>query len=259
MKLTVLTENVANDRFLAEHGLSYLVEHDSARLLFDAGNSDVFLQNAARLSIDIDSIDTVVLSHGHWDHGDGLAFLSGKRLICHPNAFAKRYSRLGKEEIGLSLSKEEIISRFDVQSSATPVFITKKIVFLGEIPRLNDFESQSTPFVDENLHEDFIPDDSALAVITENGLVVVSGCAHAGICNTIEHAKAVTGIGTVHAVIGGFHLLRADEQTARTIEYFHRNRVNKLLPSHCTQFPVLARFHAEFGSTQLKTGYVFEF
>ena len=100
MKLTVLTENVANYRFLAEHGLSYLVEHDSARLLFDAGNSDVFLQNAARLSIDIDSIDTVVLSHGHWDHGDGLAFLSGKRLICHPNAFAKRYSRLGKEEIG---------------------------------------------------------------------------------------------------------------------------------------------------------------
>lgn len=259
MKLTVLTENVANDRFLAEHGLSYLVEHDEASLLFDAGNSDVFLKNAARLSINTDSIETVVLSHGHWDHGNGLAFLSGKRLICHPNAFAKRYSKLGKEEVGLSLSKEEIFKRFDVQTSAAPVFITERIVFLGEIPRLNDFESQSTPFVDENLHEDFIPDDSALAVITEKGLVVVSGCAHAGICNTIEHAKVVTGIGTVHAVIGGFHLLRADEQTARTIEYFHWNKINNSLPSHCTQLPVLARFHAEFGSKQVKTGYKYEF
>lgn len=259
MKLSVLTENVANDRFLAEHGLSYLIEHNSAACLFDTGCSDVFLQNARRLSINLDSVDTVVLSHGHWDHGDGLAFIANKKLICHPNAFMKRYSKRGRDYVGLSLSKEEICSKFDVQTSAKPVWLSDSIVFLGEIPRIHDFESFSTPFADENGAEDFIPDDSAIAVATGKGLVVVSGCAHAGICNTIEHAKKVCGINAVYGVIGGFHLLRWDETAKMTFEYFIREKIAHVLPSHCTQLPVLARFHAEFGNAQVKTGYVYEF
>ncbi len=259
MKLSVLTENVASDRFLAEHGLSYLIEHNGAACLFDAGCTDVFLQNARRLSIDLDSVGTAVLSHGHWDHGDGLAFIANKKLICHPYAFTKRYSKRGRDYVGLALSKEEICCKFDVQTSAKSVWLSDSIVFLGQIPRLNDFESITTPFADEIGADDFIPDDSALAVITDNGLVVVSGCAHSGICNTIEHAKLVSGIHTVYAVIGGFHLLRADEQSERTIEYFKQNNIRKILPSHCTQLPVLARFHAEFGTPQVKTGYVYEF
>ena len=84
MTLTVLTENSAGGSFLAEHGLSYFIEHDNMQLLFDTGHSDVFLRNAKNLNIDIDQVETVILSHGHWDHGNGLKYLSRKKLITHP-------------------------------------------------------------------------------------------------------------------------------------------------------------------------------
>ena len=94
MKLTVLTDNCAGAGYVAEHGLSYLIEHESKKILFDTGHTDVFLRNAKILNIDIQKeIDTAVLSHGHWDHGDGLRYLKNKKLISHPNSFSKRFRR----------------------------------------------------------------------------------------------------------------------------------------------------------------------
>ncbi|MCD4793318.1 MAG: MBL fold metallo-hydrolase [Bacteroidales bacterium] len=259
MKLSVLTENTAGAYFFAEHGLSYFIEYDNKKILFDAGASDVFLKNAEKLKIDINSADCIVLSHGHWDHGNGLKYLKDKPLICHPDAFQKRYRENENKNIGLELSCDELNEKFDIRISKEPVYISSNIIFLGEIPRINDFESQSTSFVNEKGNKDFVPDDSALAIIIGDELVIVSGCAHSGICNTTEYAKKVTGLKTVKTVIGGFHLIRNDRQTKETIKYFKRNKVKQLLPSHCTQLPALAAFYEEFKINHVKTGMVYKF
>lgn len=260
MKLTVLTENVAGGRFLAEHGLSYLIEHDGKTILFDTGHSDVFIQNAQQMGIELQNVvDLIVLSHGHWDHGDGLQYIENKTLITHPNAFIKRTRKNGLINIGLTLDKETLEKRFKLITSAMPYKISESIIFLGEIPRSNNFESQSSNFADENGVEDFVPDDSALAIVEDKSLIIVSGCAHSGICNICEYAKPVTGISKISAVIGGFHLKHIDEQTQQTIAYFKNEQIAEIIPSHCTELPALSAFYSEFKIDQLKTGQVLSF
>lgn len=258
MKLYVLTENAASENFLAEHGLSYYIEYD-ANVLFDTGHSDVFLKNAKKLNIDLDKVKTVVLSHGHWDHGDGLRYISDKKLICHPDVFQKRYRKGGKENIGLELSFNELKDKFDIVYTRLPFEVSKNIIFLGQVPRLNSFESQTTSFVLENNSDDFIIDDSGLVIIIENEIVIISGCAHSGICNIIEYAKKVTHITKIRAVIGGFHLKQINTQTKETIKYLKSQEIEELYPSHCTELPALSAFYNEFGIKHLKAGMTLTF
>lgn len=260
MKLTVLTENTAGSVFGAEHGLSYFIEYDGINILFDTGHSGLFLKNAEKLKIDVaKKADLIVLSHGHWDHGDGLRFISGKTLITHPDAFIKRFRKNGKNNIGLTLNKEELETKFNLLTSRESHFITDKIIFLGEIPRLNSFEAKTTSFEDEKGKEDFVIDDSALAVIKNNQLIIVSGCAHSGICNICEYAKKVTGINEIDTVIGGFHLKHNNLQTKKTIEYLKKATISQIIPSHCTELPALSAFFIEFGINHLKTGNIINF
>jgi 7,8-dihydropterin-6-yl-methyl-4-(beta-D-ribofuranosyl)aminobenzene 5'-phosphate synthase len=257
MRLTVLTENVAGETFAAEYGLSYLIETGSGTVLFDTGHSNIFLQNAAKLDIDLGATDTVLLSHGHWDHGNGLKYLQGKRLICHPGVFINRYRKDRSGNIGLELSADQLRHRFDVITTEKPYRINKEITFLGEIPRANDFEAQQTAFAHENGEDDYVMDDSALAVVEGNKLIVVSGCSHAGICNIIDHAMCVTGLQHIEAVFGGFHLMDDDLQTEKTISYVRAHNIKRIYPSHCTKLPALAAFYSAFHIEQVKTGMVF--
>ena len=257
MKLTVLTENVAGPGFLAEHGLSYLIEVKGETILFDTGSSDVFLENGKRLGIDIvEVVNTIVLSHGHWDHGDGLRFISGKTLITHPDSFMKRYRKKDHSRIGLGFSKEEVSKRFKVITSKKPHKINEHIIFLGEIPRLTDFEAKTTQHINGKGEPDFVPDDSALAIIEDGILHVVTGCSHAGICNIVNYAIKVTGIKKVKTVIGGFHLKHDNEQTRKAIQCFKELNIETIFPSHCTELPALCSFSKEFSISQLKTGMV---
>ena len=259
MKLSVLTENTASKKFIAEHGLSYFIEHDNIRILFDTGYSDVFLQNAAKLNIDIDSVKTIVLSHGHWDHCGGLRFINNKRLICHPRAFIRRYRKDSNIPLESILSYEDINNRFELITSSTPYKISDDIIFLGEIPRIILFESQETSYVTEDGNDDFVNDDSALAIISGNELIIVTGCSHSGICNIIEYAKKTTGIDKIKAVIGGFHLKEDNSRLQATIEYLKKQNTKYLYPSHCTELPALAKFYTVFKTKQVKTGMVFQF
>lgn len=260
LSISILTDNTAGGHFLAEHGLSYLVEIDNEKILFDAGHSDVFLKNAERLNFDIENeVKTVVLSHGHWDHGNGLKYLKNKTLITHPASFASRYRKADRTTVGLELSKYEIEKQFTLKESKTSLQLTENLVFLGEIPRNNDFENKTTSFEFADGSDDFIPDDSALAAIIDNELVIITGCSHSGICNICEHAKKVTGLNKIKAVIGGFHLKKQDKQTLKTIEYFKKNRIEKLFPSHCTALPALSLFYSTFKSEQVKTGMILRF
>jgi 7,8-dihydropterin-6-yl-methyl-4-(beta-D-ribofuranosyl)aminobenzene 5'-phosphate synthase len=259
MQLTILSEAKAMDGFFSEHGLSFLIEEDGKKILLDTGASDVFLKNAYKLGIDLKEVDTIVLSHGHWDHGNGLQHISGKPLLCHPLCFQKRYRKLWEENIGLALEKEEIEERFEVKTSCEPVQLTEHLWFLGEVPRLNDFEAQTTKYLLEDGSPDFIIDDSGLALTTENGLVVISGCAHSGICNMVEHAKNVTGLDRVEAVIGGFHLKAVNPQTRQTVQWMKDAGVPRLLPSHCTMGPALELFQELPGSAALLVGNTLHF
>ncbi len=260
MTISVLTDNCAGSGFLAEHGLSYLIESMGRRVLFDTGCTDVFLRNAMQLGMDLDSqIDTLVLSHGHWDHGNGLRYLNDKKLVLHPAALIKRYRKYDHSPVGLALAETDLEKRFSLIKSEEPFEITKNLLFLGEIPRLTKFESQNTAFVDEFNEPDFLPDDSGLVCIENEKLYVISGCAHSGIVNMVQHAIHVTGISRVEAVMGGFHLSHNNQQTRETIHYLRKMGVKKLYPSHCTQLPALLAFSGEWELSQVKTGMVLEF
>ncbi len=108
MKISVLTDNHPGSHTPAEHGLSYFIEYDGKRLLFDTGQSDMFIRNAEAMKISMTNIDMVILSHGHFDHGNGLDYFSGFSLLCHPGCFVKRYRKSDHTYIGLNNSKEEL-------------------------------------------------------------------------------------------------------------------------------------------------------
>jgi 7,8-dihydropterin-6-yl-methyl-4-(beta-D-ribofuranosyl)aminobenzene 5'-phosphate synthase len=131
------------------------------------------------------------------------------------------------------------VERFcDLRLSAEPVWLTDRLVFLGEVPRVNDFENQSPvgKVLGENGYEDcFVAEDSALAYVAEQGLVVITGCSHAGVCNIIEHARMVTGVSQVLAVIGGLHLLDPGSRQLRgTVNYIKGLNLERLYACHCT-------------------------
>lgn len=254
MKLTILSEAKAMDGFLSEHGLSFLIEVDNKSFLFDTGASDIFLRNARLLGRDLDHVDGIILSHGHWDHGNGLPYIGGSSLLCHPGSFVKRFRRLDGENIGLALDRSRMEEDFDLRTSREAVQLSEHLWFLGEIPRLNDFEAKTTKYILEEGTPDHIIDDSGLACMTEKGLVVVSGCAHSGICNMVEHARQVTGEDRLEAVIGGFHLIAVNHQLRRTLEWMKEVGVKKVYPSHCTKDPALGQIHEEFGFNEVKAG-----
>ena len=207
------------------------------------------------LGIDIKTTDIVVLSHGHWDHGNGLSFIEGEKpLICHPGCFVKRYRKKDNTYIGLKYSQEEIENNFNLILSKTPYQISEDIVFLGEIPRINSFEAKETPFCLDGGIDDFVLDDSGLAIISNAGLIIISGCAHSGICNTIEYAKKVTGITNVYAAIGGFHLKNVNDACIKTIEYLRVNKAQKVFPCHCVEHCVIEALLKQFPNESLYAG-----
>ncbi|MCL3779778.1 MBL fold metallo-hydrolase [Prolixibacteraceae bacterium JC049] len=252
-KITVLVENTSGRRCIGEHGLSFLIEADK-RILFDVGPSDAIIHNSVALKIPIHEVDTIVLSHGHDDHTNGLKYFHGQKLIAHPEAFKARFRKKNKTPLGINITREQAQRQFQLVETKEPLKISEEIYFLGEVPRNNNFEAQTTAFLNADGTPDFIPDDSGLALITPKGLVVISGCAHSGICNMVEHARKVTGQQKIHAVMGGFHLTENNEQTQKTIEFLKEQEVERVMPSHCTAFPALVQFYQNFPFNQLKSG-----
>ncbi|MBO7594090.1 MAG: MBL fold metallo-hydrolase [Salinivirgaceae bacterium] len=260
LKISILSDKSASSRCRAEHGLSFVVEADR-RILFDTGASDLFMENARIMGVDIDNIETVVLSHGHYDHGNGMRYLCGKTIVAHPGIFAQRISGASGRNISIEAARADIEAhgnRFVL--TREPLWLSKQIVFLGEIPRAVPFENEGrTQFHFTDGQPDVVADDSALAVKTDKGLVVVSGCAHSGICNIVEQARKVTGEQVVYGVIGGFHLKHADVRLQATIDFLKQLEVKIVMPSHCTGIAAQCAFYQAFGGNEVKTGLQFDF
>jgi 7,8-dihydropterin-6-yl-methyl-4-(beta-D-ribofuranosyl)aminobenzene 5'-phosphate synthase len=251
MDLTVLCDNATiTDRYLlGEPGLSFHIRDGEKTVLFDLGYSDVFLKNAAAMGIDLLTTDVVAFSHSHLDHTWGLhpllrrrslAALEGQEhlrptFLAHPAIF-RNVSAGGVPEIGMLVDEEALARQGEVRLSREPVWITDDLGFLGEIPRRFPFEGK-TAIGTSGGKPDYIPDDTALAYCSKDGLVVITGCAHAGICSTIARAKEVCGESRIACVIGGFHLLDATkEQIDATCRYFAGLDAGVVHPCHCTGF-----------------------
>ena len=235
MRITVLADDrKGSDQCLTEHGLSLLIEHEEARVLLDFGQSNRFILNAINLGIDIGNVDIAVLSHGHYDHADGLAYIECKKIFAHPDCFLKRYSKVSGRYDGMAISKDELGKNNELMLSKESCEIAPGIFFLTGIPRYFEFENQDFPTVLEDGTVDKLHDDSGIAVNTAKGVVVVTGCAHSGICNTVEYAKSVCENDTIYAVIGGFHLRQVDENFDKAAKYLKELRVQHLLTGHCT-------------------------
>ncbi len=245
IKIVVLNDDRCdNEKLECEHGLSLYIEYDNIKLLFDAGQTDIFLNNAMKLGINLDDLDAIVLSHGDYDHGNGLKYLNAKtKLVCHPAFMKYRVSKRTGNFAGLNQTKEELNKRFNLSLTKEPYNISESIIFLGEIERNNDFEKEDNlPSIDEvgNVYQHF--DDSGIVLKTSQGIIVISGCSHSGICNIIEYAKKVTNMEKVFAVIGGFHLKELNNQTNKTIDYFINNNIESIYLAHCTSDIVCEEF-----------------
>lgn len=248
LKLTILCENrVTNPQLIAEQGLAILVETPDNTLLFNTGQTDTIIQNAQALGIDLSSVHSVVLSHGHFDMVGGLPYLLRKvgplKIYCHPNLFNKKFhiTDKGRVEIGVQWEKSELKdlgAKFILKTH--PVEIIKDVWISGEIPRLTSYE-----YIDETYQErvlesyihDEIHDDMTLIIKTIKGLIILLGCGHAGPVNSIKYAMRVTGINKVHVVMGGMHLHQAPEEKIDSIVY-HLIRLNPdyIIPLHCCGF-----------------------
>jgi len=261
LRITTLSENTAGlGNFLGEWGLSILVETDGPNILFDTGQSISASHNADILGVDLSQIDKIVLSHGHFDHTGGLRQVLRKigkeiEIIAHPDIWAVKYSRReGQEDkyIGIPFQRQELESlgaRFNLTTES--VRLTDNIMTTGEIPMATDYEEIEPYLVvkeGNRFKQDKLLDDQALIINTEPGLVVILGCAHRGIINTLYHAQQLTGVKTIDTVLGGCHLMDASEERIRlTIAALKELGVQRLGVSHCTGLPASAIMAQEFG------------
>jgi 7,8-dihydropterin-6-yl-methyl-4-(beta-D-ribofuranosyl)aminobenzene 5'-phosphate synthase len=257
--ITVLVENTVNERgLLAEHGLAFFIQTESARILFDTGQSDLILQNAQKLEVPLAELDAIVLSHGHYDHTSGLGAVlklaPQAKVFHHPAALAPKFVQTGigtSRSIGITPPNlnalRERASR--IVETRTRTEVVEGIFVTGQIPRKTAFEDTGGKFFCEEacVQPDPLLDDQALYFETGSGLVVLLGCAHAGVVNTIDYIQQVTGGKPIHAMIGGLHLLSAQpERLQQTLDAFKRWNPQYIAPGHCTGMAAAAQLWSAF-------------
>ncbi len=274
VRITVLVENTAQGLgMLAEHGLAYWLEWEGQRVLFDTGQGNVLAGNAFRLGVPLHDVDRIVLSHGHYDHSGGLTQVlrDGHTLplYAHPAAFDAKYARNQdgtSREIGVPAAVHELLERHaaNVVRTEAPSSVLKGLTTTGPVPRSTDFEDTGGPFFLDAActKPDPLIDDQSLFFETPQGMVVLLGCAHSGIVNTLRYVSQLSGNKPLRAVIGGMHLVNASPaRIARTIDEFRRFDLRLLAPAHCTGMPATAALWTAFPAicVACHVGTTFEF
>ena len=275
----------AFDALRAEHGFSALVslvrggrEH---RLLFDTGISpDGMVENMRRLELSPRDVEAVVLSHGHFDHVGGIAGLvrelgrADLPIVIHPEAWCRRRLALpGREPVELAAPSRGALegAGFEIIEQRDPSFLLdRSLLVTGEVDRVTEFE-QGMARSHQAFHsghwrpDPLVLDDQALvADVRGKGLVVITGCSHAGVVNTLRHVRKLTGREQLHAVIGGFHLSgpHFEPLIGPTCDAFAELAPEFLVPAHCTGWKathaLAARFPDAFLQSSVGTRFVFE-
>lgn len=259
---------VAADTLLAEHGLALLITayqgEKKHTILLDTGYTKVgVLHNMERLGINVEDIETVVISHGHMDHTSGLDSILEKiphsiPLVLHPEVF--QYPRYTRQPDGAknlwprTMVKDELEEKnLDIVESESPTLIVDDMVMVtGAVERTTAFEKgmpNALVEIDGEIVQDPIIDDQAVVLkLSDKGLVVISGCAHAGIVNTVLFSQKATGENNIHAILGGFHLSGPffEKIHDNTIEELKTFEPDVIMPMHCTGWKATHRFQKEF-------------
>lgn len=254
MQITVLMDNHTeiDVYYLGEPAVSYWIETEDKRFLLDCGYSDAFLKNANAMNLPITDVDTIILSHGHNDHTGGLTALLQEglkkppMLLAHPDALLPK--QLEQLDIGTPCDAQTLAQKCRLHLTKEPYWLTQNLVFLGEIPRSIPFEPPTpigTTYKNGKNEADALADDTALAYVGKEGLYIITGCSHAGICNIIQYAKQITGCSKVCGLLGGLHLFDLDERSQATIDFLAKEQIEKLYPCHCTSFAVRAALHTK--------------
>jgi len=246
VKISFLTNNRCQVAGLdVEHGFSCVLEVGDFKLLIDQGETDLFARNAEKMGVDLNNIKNALITHGHYDHGGGASYLSGKNIYVHEKTFQRRfkppYMDLPKKEETLLVDNKDKNNYIEIKGNTE---VSKDVLLLSGIEWLFPFEKGYYAVLENDVKDD-IDDEISVIVKTETGLIVISGCAHRGICNTIEYAKKITGEQRIRAVIGGFHLRKWNEDAQMTLEYFKDNAVGELYMAHCNGDDVIERFLKE--------------
>ncbi|HYG36363.1 MAG TPA: MBL fold metallo-hydrolase [Clostridia bacterium] len=266
--ITTLVENTVNIGGLrGEHGLAFLIRCRGQKLLFDTGQSDLLLYNAERMGLALGDVQGVVLSHGHYDHTGGLDAVCKvaprAQIFLHPTAIEPKFTKNAdgtSRAIGMKADSAAVIRQAEhpgypspsahaVVWTENPQEVMDGIWVTGEIPRRTCFEDTGGHFYQdaECTRPDPLLDDQAVFFETPQGVVVVLGCGHAGVVNTLEYVTELTKGKPIRAVLGGMHLLAAGaDRMDRTLEAFRRWDIKKLSPAHCTGISAVARLWAAF-------------
>jgi len=252
LKLKVLVDNntYIDQYYLGEPAVSYYIEDEGKRLLVDVGYSDIFIKNAKAFGIDLASIDTIAISHGHDDHTKGLQYYfeqgykNKPTIVAHPEAFEEK--TMDQLIIGSPILTDALKEKCNLILSKEPMKVSGNITFLGEIPQKNNFEIRKCigkKIIDGTSTDDYVKDDTALVYKNDNGIYIITGCSHSGICNIVEYAKEVCGTNNILGIIGGLHLFDPSAQLAKTIEYLKQYHIEEFYPCHCTSFLARAEIH----------------
>lgn len=253
MKIRIVVDNntLIDRYYVGEPAVCYYIEMNGKRILFDTGYSDVFLANAKAMDIDLRSLTHIVLSHGHNDHTGGLAYLLKSdlppwvRLVAHPGCFEAK--AVEHEPVGAPVSLGDIENRFQYIPAVRPWDLSEggqDCVFLGQIPRKLEFEGRDEIGLRRcanGWQGDRLEEDSALVCRLKDGLFIVTGCSHSGVCNIVDYARNVCRESRIVGILGGFHLFDVDNRLDKTIEFMKKARVGTVYPCHCVSLKAKAR------------------
>ena len=260
-RVTCLVDNTAglSSGLWAEHGVAFLVETADAKVLFDTAQSgDVLAHNLSVLNKDLQNLSCIVLSHGHYDHTGGLervlSMTGDVEIVAHPAIFDERFSgdAGGQEKsVGIPFSRQHLETKCHLRLTKDPVEVAPGIFTTGQVPRGAGPEPQDPRLQIRNGEQVFVDpllDDMSLVLETRDGLVVLLGCCHAGLINTLEHvAKAYPS--EIHAIIGGTHLANINDRDLRDTVTAVKKRygVQQAYVGHCSGYRGLLAFAEIFG------------